>query len=322
VENNFYQLIYILTVLFLPLLLGYIIKRRYAFFEPRKASKIIIIFITKAITPFIVMFSFWALDLSNASIFTLPLLGVVITTLALVPAGFFAKLHNFSHRQTGSYLAAAMFSNIGYTLGGFIAFVLYGEIGFGLTVLFCLYFKPYYYTIGFYIAENYSSRENVRVRDNFKKIFTEGIRLFPLLGLGLGVALNLFGINRPDYFGTLNSVLIPVTTFFYMLAIGFTMNFKAVRRFKLPVLSMSFIKFIWTPVIGILFAYLLNYHNVMGGLPFKIVVIESFMPTAIASLVLPVLFDLDQDLANSCWIFTTLFLIALLPVILFILSIL
>jgi hypothetical protein len=104
-----------------------------------------------------------------------------------------------------------------------------------------------------------------------------------------------------------------------MLAIGLTMNFTAVKKFKLPVLSMSFIKFIWSPVIGILFAYLFNYQNVMEGLPLKIAIIEAFMPTAIASLVLASLFDLDQDLANSCWIFTTLLLIPLLPFILLIL---
>jgi hypothetical protein len=265
------------------------------------------------------MFSFWALDLSNTAIFTLPLLGVVITTLALIPAGFFVKIHRFDHQQAGSYIGAAMFSNIGYTLGGFIAFVLYGEVGFGLTVLYCLFFKPYYYTIGFYMAENYSSGRSSGVKDNLKRIFTEGIRLFPLLGLAIGVILNLFGFKRPYYIGTLNDILIPVTTFVYMLAIGLTMNFTAVKKFKLPVLSMSFIKFIWSPVIGILFAYLFNYQNVMEGLPLKIAIIEAFMPTAIASLVLASLFDLDQDLANSCWIFTTLLLIPLLPFILLIL---
>jgi len=39
---------------------------------------------------------------------------------------------------------------------------------------------------------------------------------------------------------------------------------------------MSFIKFVWSPMVGILLAYLLNYQNIMGGLPLKIAIIESF----------------------------------------------
>ncbi len=320
-KNEFFQVIYIISILFLPLAIGCGLRGKLIG-QTDKVSKLIIIFLTKSITPFIVMFSFWALDLNNAAIFTLPLLGVVITTLALVPAGFFSKIHKLSHRQTGSYIGAAMFSNIGYTLGGFIAFVLYGEIGFGLTVLYCLFFKPYFYTIGFYMAENYSMGKTTGVKDNLKRIFTEGIRLFPLLGLAAGIILNLLNLKRPLYIGDLNNILIPVTTFIYMFAIGLTMNFKVVKEFKAPVFSMSFIKFVWSPIVGILFAYLLKYQNIMGGLPLKIIIIESFMPCAIASLVLSSLFNLDQDLANSCWIFTTLLLIPLLPLILLILSIL
>ena len=317
---EFFQIAYIISILFLPLVIGYWLKSKFIG-QPDKVSKVIIIFLTKSITPFIVMFSFWALDLSNKTIFTLPLLGMIITTLALIPALFFAKVHKFNQKQTGSYIGAAMFSNIGYTLGGFIAFVLYGEAGFGLTVLYCLFFKPYYYTIGFYMAENYSSRKATGVKDNLKRIFTEGIRLFPLLGLAIGVGLNLLHFKRPLYIGSLNNVLIPVTTFIYMLAIGLTMNFKAIKKFKSPVFSMSLIKFVWSPIVGILLAYLFNYQDIMEGLPLKIAIIESFMPTAIASLVLASLFDLDQDLANSCWIFTTLLFMLFLPLLLLILYI-
>jgi hypothetical protein len=320
VKNEFIQIAYIISVLFLPLGIGYGLKSRLID-RSDKISKIIIIFLTKSITPFIVMFSFWALDLSNKTIFTLPLLGMTVTILALIPAIFFTKVHKLNQRQAGSYIGAAMFSNIGYTLGGFIAFVLYGEVGFGLTVLYCLFFKPFYYTIGFYMAENYSARKANGVKDNLKRIFTEGIRLFPLLGLAIGIILNILDFKRPIYVGNLNDILIPATTFIYMLAIGLTMNFKAIKKFKSPIFTMSIIKFIWSPAVGILLAYLLNYQNIMGGLPLKIAIIESFMPTAIASLVLASLFDLDQDLANSCWIFTTFFLMLLLPLLLLILYI-
>ena len=46
------------------------------------------------------------------------------------------------------------------------------------------------------------------------------------------------------------------------------------------------------------------------------------MPVAMTALVPPSLFRLDLDLANACWIFSTLALVAVLPALLVILPLL
>lgn len=322
IDKTTHQITFIVFILFIPLVAGYLIRRRRLLQEPDIISTRTIVWLTKLITPVIVLLSFWKLELTSLKIFTLPVAGLLISATALIPALFFSRLHKLSRRQKGSYLGSAMFSNIGYTLGGFIAFVLYGEVGFGLTVLFCLYFKPYYYTVGFYMAENYGSEKKIKIGQNLKRIFTEGIRLLPLLGLMAGIGLNLLSVPRPQAAGHINDFLIPVSTFIYMLAIGLTMKFSAIKRFKSPLLSISLIKFVFSPAVGILLAYLFGYHTVMDGLPLKITLIEAFMPSAIASLILPSLFNLDQDLANSLWLFTTFMIIPLLPVILLLLQLL
>lgn len=321
-EAQLFKIFFIVFILFVPLGIGYWLKRRSLLSNPESTSSSIIIFLTKLVTPFILLFSFWKLDLSHINIFTLPLIGVVISTMSLIPAIFFARFHKLNHKQKGSFLTSAMFSNVGYTLGGFVAFVLYGEVGFGLTVLYCLYFKPYFYTVGFYIAEKHSKEQKIKIKDSLKKIFTEGIRLFPLLGLACGIILNLLSVPRPDFINLLNNFLIPTSTFGYMFAIGMTLKFRAIKKFKAPVFSMSFIKFIWSPLIGLAFAYLFGYHSIMGGLPLKIVLIEASMPVAITSLIIPGLFNLDQDLSNSCWLFTTFLIIPLLLVLFWVLSLL
>jgi hypothetical protein len=320
--SNFYKIIFLIFVLFLPLIAGYRIRKKDKTKNVDSVSNSIIVLLTKLVVPFVILFAFWKLDLSNIGIFTLPLLGVIVSTLALIPAGLLAKLHRLNHKQTGSFLTSAMFSNVGYTLGGFIAFVLYGEVGFGLTVLYCLYFRPYFYTIGFYIGENYSTDRKIKIKDNLKKMFTEGIRLFPLLGVAAGTTLSLLQIPRPAFIGLFNKILIPVSTVGFMLAIGMTMKTHIIKRFKAPLLSMSFIKFIWSPLIGISFAYLLGYDGLMEGLPLKIALIESSMPVAIASLIVPSIFGLDQGLSNSSWVFTTFLIIPLLPILLWVLNIL
>ena len=56
-----------------------------------------------------------------------------------------------------------------------------------------------------------------------------------------------------------------------------------------------------------------------GGLPLKVVTILSAMPVAMNALIPPSLFRLDLDLANACWVFTTMELVVILPVLVIIL---
>jgi predicted permease len=67
-------------------------------------------------------------------------------------------------------------------------------------------------------------------------------------------------------------------------------------------------------------AYLIGYGAIDNGLPLKVVMILSAMPVAFNALIPPSIFDLDLDLANSCWFFTTSLLIIVLPVLLFLTS--
>jgi predicted permease len=66
--------------------------------------------------------------------------------------------------------------------------------------------------------------------------------------------------------------------------------------------------------------YLIGYGAIDNGLPLKVVMILSAMPVAFNALIPPSIFDLDLDLANSCWFFTTSLLIIVLPVLLFLTS--
>lgn len=284
-------------------------------------SKKMLVFLTKDIASIIACLSFWVIDVSgNVGILTLPLVGFMVSALTIFPARFLAKLHRLDRRETGSYITCAMFSNIGYTLGGFLAFALLGEAAFGLTILYCLYFKPFYYTFGFYAAEYYGTESKSNIFESLKKIFTEGIRLFPLIGLLLGVILNFSGLKRPDILGKLNEILIPWSTFGFIFAVGMTLKFGAVGKFKPQLFSMSLLKFVISPVIALVIAYLMGYAGLMNGLPLKVVFIESVMPVAIASLVLSNLFNLDKDMSNSFWIVTTLLVIPLLPLLILILN--
>jgi hypothetical protein len=65
--------------------------------------------------------------------------------------------------------------------------------------------------------------------------------------------------------------------------------------------------------LAVSLAYLIGFGSIDDGLPLKVVIILSSMPVAFTALIPPSIYDLDLDLANSCWFFTTALLMAVLP---------
>jgi len=70
------------------------------------------------------------------------------------------------------------------------------------------------------------------------------------------------------------------------------------------------------PVAASTVAWSLGFGAIDGGLPLKVVMILSSMPVAFNALIPPSIYDLDLDLANSCWFVTTALLAIVLPALL------
>ena len=69
-------------------------------------------------------------------------------------------------------------------------------------------------------------------------------------------------------------------------------------------------------------AYTLGLHEIDDGLILKVIIIASSMPMGILALVATSIYDLDLDLANSCWLITTAGLVVVIPALFFILEML
>ena len=78
--------------------------------------------------------------------------------------------------------------------------------------------------------------------------------------------------------------------------------------------------FVLVPVCAGALAYRIGFAHVDAGLPLKVVIVLSAMPVAFNALIPPSIYDLDLDLANSCWFVTTALLVLVLPLLLLILN--
>ena len=263
-------------------------------------------------SPVILCLSFWQMNFHSIEPWILPLLGLAISVSTLLPAACYARRTGLTRPQTGSFLTAALFSNLGY-LGAFTAFALYGEAGYALCALYFVFFTPCFYTLGFGIAARYG---HPKQPSDLERAYSSELRLFPFLGMAAGAALSLAGVPRPAVLEGLNHALIPLSTGVYLAAIGSQLTFHSPRPWLRPCLAMSLIKFLYTPAV----AWLLVSAAHLEGLPRIVVLLEASTPVAVSPLVLPLLFGLDRKLANALWLFTTaaampwlLILLPLLP---------
>lgn len=323
------KIIYSLILVFCGLAAGYIFqilvnKKRIQLSVPvdhlrKQMQKAALLFFN----PVAILGATWIADLDNIKIAILPFIGLT----ALFSGGLIAftasRFFNLSRKQTGSYIVCGGFTNIG-SLGALFCFIFLGEPGFALVPFYKLFEEFSYYAFGFPLAKSYSSllSESESFIQRIRKVVTD---IFVLMAVGsilTGLALNFSGLERPEFYGTVNAVFIPAAALLLLISIGMAMRFSSVHVYLKQSLFIACIKFVMVPFIIVTAGYFAGLGQMDNGLPLKVVLILSCMPVGFIAMVPPTIYDLDIDLANACWLTTNGLLLLVIPVLLFILKIL
>ena len=277
-------------------------------------------FSTIGIMPITFVTALWVAPFGDLRVALLPVLGAGIWLagggLGLATAAILKK----SGSQKSVLFCCGCFSNLG-SLGGLTSFLFFGEQGFALLALYKLFEHIIYFSFGFPFARYLKSSDSeLRDGNRLLDVLKDPLFLVATVSIAAGICLNLSGAVRPGFFGTLNSILIPIGLFLILVSVGLGMQFANVRHHLVEGLAISLIKFILLPVFAGGAAYLLGLHQIQDGLPLKIALIGASMPVAFMALVAASLYDLDLDLANSCWLMTTGALVVVLPTLYFLFS--
>ena len=198
-ENDNYRIIYIVTDLIMPLVVGYFLNQKHILSD--KAANQLIRFNVVGVYTALTLLSFWVLPISWELVMLIPFGMLYVLVPGLIGALTFARRHkNLLNR--GAYIMSAMLSNLG-TLGGVCAFILYREAGFAysqiigtcqniLLVLVCFPLAQYYHS-----KHTAASHKGIR-RVSLREMFISWNQL-SLLGIAVGVALNLNNEDQRFY---------------------------------------------------------------------------------------------------------------------------
>ena len=319
------RLLLTLTIIFVSLLAGYGIRQWVSSGRAPLSETALLrlrLIIQKAamfgLIPVSAMLSLWGLPSPDPRLLSLPVLGLAAWTAGGALALLFARLMRLSPAKTGSLYCCGTFTNIG-AVGTLVAVMYFGEQAIAIASLYRLCEEMFYFSVALPVARRFGEKP----REGSARRF----RLDPVLAaivaaLALGLALNLAGVSRPAAFGVLSSAAMLAGTVCFLLSIGMGLRLSRMACHAKESAAVSLIKFVLVPVLITSLAMLAGLGGVEDGMPLKVVAILSAMPVAMNALIPPSLFDLDLDLANACWVFTTLELVVVLPIIILILPLL
>ncbi|MBT3319599.1 MAG: hypothetical protein HN948_00115 [Clostridia bacterium] len=268
--------------------------------------------IVYSVTPVILLGAFWVVDIGNASLITVPFICIFALGIGSSLSLLFSKIAKHNRLQTGAMFCCGGSSNLG-SIGGLLTFAFLGETGYAFCVLYIVLSAPFLYTVVFPVASSFSE-SHIKTHP-LKRILKDKLIMMFFATMLVGFILNLVGVPRPAFYSKLNEYLIPISSFFLVAALGYTMRFGLIRSYPKEIVFISIVKYIITPLFVIGTALLLGLNTYGDGTLFKALVIMSALPVGFNALIPINMYGLDKNLGNSNWIVTTVSLVVVVPVV-------
>lgn len=300
--------------LLLPIAIGYLLKRqsylRDGFFNKMILNNILVVY------PLLSFLCFWVLPLSRELIW-LPVMGVLMGLVPGAIATWRSKQKYTSPLDQGGYVMSAILSNLG-TIGGLCVFLLYGETGYAYQQLVVLSQYILMFMFCYPLAQRYyeQSQNNVRQHSVSLRSILFSRNQLAVVGILLGVVLQLADIERPAYLSGVSSFLVHLGAWTALIPVGYSMDFARIRSHYRELLDLAVIKFAISPLVLYGIALLLIDNEIMR----YALVILSFTPTAVNAVITARIYQLNLHLTMAAFISTTLlFLILIYPALFFLL---
>lgn len=314
---------YILAVSFGSVLLGYIIRlimtSQGRGSGAAQLSSRLIVFAMVFLLPLATINSLWGISLGDRRLVLLPFFGILDLCLGGGAALVLIRIFSMKPLQAGAFFSVGLFSNLS-ALASFVAYIMFEDLGFVSIQLFVLLEQSFYYIVGFPLSQWAGTAGAGSFRLGFQNLKEKPVVLFPLGAVIVGFLLRLSPWMKPAFMGGLSAVIIPINTVLFGLSIGLTLKLGRMNLYKREIALAHGIKFLFIPLGISTLGILAGLPQIMGGIPFKSLVVASFSPVGFLAVVPPTIYGLDVDLANSAWLATTLSYAVVLPLVFLCLS--
>ncbi len=303
-----------LAIIMGSLALGYL-SRKAGWLRLERARKINEVNLSY-FTPWVIILVLWALEPIGWEVAVLPVISALAILLMWPLAALLGQRLFTEPRSLAPWVICSMFSNQGFTFGGFLCYILLGTQGAALASIYTIPFAPMVYLVGFYIAGYYVRGEGLLPWQALAQTARHSYSRNPMLGVLAGLLLFAVGPPLPELGLRSIDVVVPLSAGVALFAIGVSLRPSRVPGYLRPVALIHVLKFVVTPLLGLSLAYLFGLWGKADNQLVKVVFIETSTPVAIISLVVAQVTHLNVDLANSLWVTTNLVAVAWAPMLL------
>ncbi len=292
------KILYFFADLVLPLTVGSGVQRwsgvRPGAFDRLTEATIV------GLVPVLTTLSFWGLTL-RVELLWLPVVGMAMQAAAGLVALARLRTKQRNPLDAGAYLFSAMLSNRG-VVGSLSVFILFGERGYAWSRMVLLFGVFVLFLLCFPLARRLSDVHHFGeggVRSGRRGFLSP--RQMPMVGIAVGAALNLAGVDRPAALSTAFPWLVHLNAWLLLLPIGASLDFGEMRRHWREIPDLLAIKFLITPLITWGLAAAVGLRDPM----LVTAVILAASPTAIMAVVVCKLHGLNVHLATTAFVVTT-----------------
>ena len=300
-----------------PLAAGYGARRRGLLGE--RLAKVLMAVIVVVGYPTIQALGIWQMDLQPDHAW-LPSLATVNALIMVGIAAVVARWVTPDKRRRGLLVIHTSVINSGVTMGGLVLLGLYGQgIGLGIMGIYTLMCTPFMVLVAYPVARHYSPTHG---GGSLGGLMLRSIFDWRSIGLPLVIAATFASAYRvpcPAVIGQwrVPMILLYATVVLAFFAIGLRLRFAHTKQLLPLIGALSGLRFIVAGAVAIGLAMATRWTPwPLTGVKWEGFVVECFMPTAVTSVGLASLFDLDADEASTIFVVNTLiFLAAVMPVI-------
>ncbi len=266
----------------------------------------------------VALLSIWGTPLQIADML-LPAIAVVQIG---VMAGISLNVGRFLTKdrpEIGLFGITSAVGNHGMTMGGLVVFLIYGSEALGLSMIYCLTFPWVMVLLMYPVARHYSGATPAQRLGPLMLRSIFDWRSAGILFAVVGVVLSVAGVARPKAIETYHVVpagvyIINVMAYF---AIGLRLRVSDIKRLLKLIFALAGMRFVVAMGVCVCLLSLLRLSPwALTGLRWNVVLILSFVPTAVTNVAVANMFDLRPREASVLFVANTLmYLVLVLPIV-------
>ena len=251
--------------------------------------------------------------------FWLPVFGGLVVLVMAAASMLVGRLIGRDRQDTGVLGMAGAVGNTGFTMGGFVLFLLFREEGLRLGAIFGLMWYPMMVLVLYPIGRHFSGA----YRGSLPGLMFRSLFDWRSIGLPVsltGLALALTNVPRPkaidDYHVVPIIMYVVLPTAYF--SIGLRLRVSSLAAVKRLIVALAGIRFAACPALASCLVALthLTAHP-LTGVGRGVLLINSSVPTAITAVAVANMFGLKPREASALFVTNTLtYLLVVLPVVL------